>query len=178
MKIVPYKQTRYDSCLVVCFLMHLKILKGLDFSKNDEIKLLNKGLERFEKAYYPGIILEFVKRYKLKLNFIIENRYLYEELKPRLENEELALRSNLINPELIDGIVSKNRRLILYLDNFYLGDVIHSPHFVLLEKRIRNRFVIIDPWRGRRMYLIKERLEEGIMSLRNHLKFSPVLIEL
>lgn len=178
MRIPPYQQTTPLSCLPACLLMGLQIKTGFSFYPEDEQQLLFNGLLFNREIYHIGILEEFSKRFKKTLKVWVDNKYFSESLKKLPISNDLKIHFHKIDLDLILGNLSNKRLMILYLDLFYLRNNLHSPHFVVVEKLIKDRLVVLDPWKGKRFYLKSKVLMKAIDSLRNHLGFCPILVEI
>jgi hypothetical protein len=120
--------------------------------------------------------LNFVSnKYNKKFITYIENKYYFNDLKKQ-SNINIELVNSKIDLKLIDNFL-KEGILIVYLDCYYLYHILHAPHFVIAVKRIADKIEIIDPNDGKIKMIRVNELNKGIISLRNHLKYSPVLIK-
>lgn len=81
-----------------------------------------------------------------------------------------------IDLKLIDKLI-KISPIIVYVDSYYLWKVSHYPHFIIVIKNQKNGYKIFDPWDGKIKQISSFMLSKSIISLRNHLKFSPQLIQ-
>lgn len=151
-----------------CFLILIK----KKISLKAELKLLIGGFKRNRDTYSAGIIKEFVSKYNKKVKVYIHSKYFFKKLK-WLVGSNIQLEHNKISLELIDKLEFP---FILYIDDRILRRSAHWPHFVVVERKHKNRFVLIDPWDGKRKWLTEKKLMKAILSLKNHLKFCPLLI--
>lgn len=166
-----YKQKTCEGCLPVCLLT----LIGSKVIQKAELNLLVGGYKRVRESYALGIALEFVSSYKKKLIILISNREYHKKLSKLNKSQRVQLTFKEINLKLIN---TTNPPYILYLDNYVLARDIHYPHFVIVERRQNKKFVLIDPWDGKRRWLTESKLLKGVLSLKNYLKFCPLVIKL
>ncbi len=176
MRIIPYKQTTCESCLPACLLMWLSYIKGTSFKLEDEQELLFKGILFAREIYHIGILNEFSTKFNLPLKVWVGNKYFTKVLKNLPVNRKLEIEFQRINIPFIQKIIHKQKLFILHLDIYYLRHSVHAPHFVLVEKMIGDKIVIIDPWKGKRFYFTIERITKAIDSLRTYLVFCPILV--
>ncbi len=165
MKVI--KQTTYESCLASTLLM----LVGESWSRKKEIEIWKHG---WEFNYLIGQLNHAAKKYEKNLQVYIENRYYFEKLR-----KEKSQKVELVNARISMGLIRKlleNGSVVVYLDNYYLQKVVHAPHFVLAERRMDDIIEIADPYNGKRKKISGEIIKKAIIDLRNHLKYSPVLI--
>lgn len=178
MEVKPYRQSLTHSCLVTCFLMLLQGKNGLSFGEKEEQKLALQGSKRKYPFYVVGIPYEVVNEYKVSITVIADNRYFSRLLKDAFEKKkQLTVAHKPITLLLIEQLLRK-QPLICHIDNNMLGDYSHSSHFIVLEKTVSNFIQIIDPWTGKRRRVKKETLEAGVLSLKKHVKMSPLLFSL
>lgn len=167
--IKPLKQSTYETCLTCCLLM----LAGK--SRKDEIEIWKHG---WKFNYLIGQINFVSSKYNKKVTAYIENKYYFNELKNqggknvRLINSKINLK--LINKLLEEGSVG------VYCDAYYPfaahSGYVHAPHFIVCLSRDGDFMELADPWDGQiKKWPVKE-INKAIISLRNHLKYSPVLI--
>ena len=165
MKII--KQTTYETCLASVLLM----LISQSWSRNKEIEIWKHG---WEFNYLIGQLNYIAKRYKKSFEVYIENQYYFRELRKE-KNQGIELVNLKIGIKLIKKML-KTGSIIVHLDNYYLQKVVHAPHFVLAEKFNDSTIEIADPYDGQRKKISGKILNKAIINLRNHLKYSPVLI--
>lgn len=169
MDLKPYKQTTYETCLAACLLM----LTGERYNQKDEITIWKKG---WEFNYLIGQLNYFSKRYKKYLNVWIENKTYFRNLK-EVKNNRINLLNSKIDTKLIKSLLV-NGKVIIYLDNYFLQHITHYPHFVLgIGINKEDKIRIADPYDGKIKLVSMDVIRKGIISLRNHLKFSQVLIQ-
>ena len=165
MKII--KQTTYETCLASVLLM----LISESWSRNKEIEIWKHG---WEFNYLIGQLNYVAKKYKKNFVVYIENRYYFKKLQKE-KSGEIKLVNSKIDIRLIEKLF-KSGSVIVYLDNYYLRKIVHAPHFVLAEKCKDDTIEIADPYDGKRKKISGKIINKAIISLRNHLKYSPVLI--
>jgi len=165
-----FKQKTCEGCLPVCLL----VLAGQKITLESELDLIIGGLKKSRESYALGIIEKFTSKYKRRATIWIDNKFFLKiimagknsPIKPAHKRIDLNFLNSLATP------------FILYLDSNILGTYYHSPHFVIVEKRLGGKFQIVDPWIGKRRWIEPSRLERGITSLRGYLKFCPLVIKL
>lgn len=165
MKII--KQTTYETCLASVLLM----LIGESWNKSKEIEIWKHG---WEFNYLIGQLNYTAKKHKKSFVVYIENRYYFEKLRKE-KSREIKLVNAKIDIRLIKKLL-KSAPVIVYLDNYYLQKIVHAPHFVLAKKFRDDTIEIADPYDGKKKRIPGKILNKAIISLRNHLKYSPVLI--
>lgn len=164
-----FKQKTCEGCLPVCLLL----LINEKITLESELELLTEGFKRSRESYALGVVCEFSSKYRKKVTIFVDNKIFFRKL---LTNEPCI---QLICQKIDSKFLSELQvPFILYLDSNVTGTYEHSPHFVIIEKRIKDKFLIIDPWKGKRRRLGVEKIEKGVVSLRNHLKFCPLVIKL
>ncbi len=163
MKII--KQSTYESCLPCCLLM----LTGK--SNKDEIKIWKSG---WKFDYLIGQLNFVSAKYKRQFDVYVENKYYFNEFEA-VKNSNIKLINKKIDLKLLDSLL-KYGQVIIYLDNYYLQKIVHAPHFILALSSDSKHIKVADPFDGKLKQLPRDLLNKGIISLRNHLKFSPVLV--
>ena len=88
-----------------------------------------------------------------------------------------------VNLKTVDQLIEK-QPIIIYVDQFYLWKQsqglyykYHYPHFIVILCKNKSRYQIIDPNTGKKEYIGSKKLSKAIISLRNHLWFSPQIIQ-
>jgi len=137
----------------------------------DEIKIWKQGW-RFN--YLIGQLNYVARKYGKAIKAYIENQYYFNELQNQKE-DGVELVNKKITIALIDELLVKGN-VIIYIDNYYLQGILHAPHFVMALRRIEKIIEIVDPFDGKLKKIPADTIQKGIISLRNHLKYSPVLI--
>lgn len=163
MKVI--KQSTYETCLPCCLLM----MSGNN--KKDEIEIWKHGW-RFN--YLIGQLNYVSNKYNKNIKSYIENKYYFNQLQKQ-KNNKIELINKKIDLKLINDLLKKSK-VIVYVDCYYLYKILHAPHFVIVLKMDKNFIEIADPSDGKRKKIPVEILKKSIVSLRNHLKYSPVLI--
>lgn len=93
------------------------------------------------------------------------------------KSQRVELVSSKVDMRLIRKLLESGS-IIVYLDNYYLQKIVHAPHFVLVERYKDDTIEIADPYDGKRKNISSKIIQKAIISLRNHLKYSPVLIRM
>ncbi|HBE90922.1 MAG: hypothetical protein A3E37_00520 [Candidatus Andersenbacteria bacterium RIFCSPHIGHO2_12_FULL_46_9] len=159
------KQSTYETCLACCLLMMA------DKKEEDEIEIWKHG---WKFNYLIGQLNYVAREYEKEIGAYVENEYYFKELQKqrgkrvRLTNKKID--TNLISRLLQDG------KVIVYLDCYYLQKVVHAPHFVMAVKQEKEFIEIADPFDGKLKKINEGIISKAIDSLRNHLKYSPILI--
>jgi hypothetical protein len=142
-----------------------------DGARKDEIEIWRHG---WEFNYLIGQLNYVADKYRKKFEDYIENKYYFNQL--RKENTTGVIVINKKIDIKFLGKLLKNDKVIIYLDCYYLQKILHAPHFVLALRQDKNFIEIADPRDGKLKKIPFKIIKEGINSLRNHLKYSPVLI--
>jgi hypothetical protein len=172
----PYKQTICNGCLVASLLMVIKDKYNVSYSKKDEGLILIKGGDRSKYQFYvSGIPIEFYKKFKKKINLVVDNKYFTNVLLKEFNNKsKFNVYQSKITLELIKSLVEKGP-IVCHIDDNLLGDYSHASHFIVIEKVEGNRVQIVDPWYGKRRVISLKKLEEAIKSLKTHIKMCPLI---
>lgn len=172
MKMKTYKQTTSETCLASSLLL----LANIKPNQKKEMEILTYGL-KFTKWNFPIGQLDFIARkYRKNIVIYIENKRVFNFLRRLQISRRIKVVKADINLTLIKKLV-KNP-LIVYLDDYLLRRELHYPHFVVIWKLDKNKFVITDPWDGKIKRLAPPMLNKGVNLLRNTLKFSPEIIQI
>ena len=164
-----YKQTTYESCLAFCLLM----LLDKKPTRSEEINTWKRG---WKFNYLLGQLNYFSRKHKKHFNIWVENTYYFKELKKK-ECDRINLINQKIDIRLIKSLLN-DEKLIIYLDGYYMHYTVHYAHFILGMKIDKeNKIETIDPYAGKAEVVPFGQIKKGIISLRNHLKFSPILIQ-
>ena len=165
MKII--KQSTYETCLASDLLM----LIDESWSRSKEIEIWKHG---WGFNYLIGQLNYVAKKYKKNFVVYIESQYYFRELR-REKSQGIELVNSKIDMRLIKKLL-KSGFVIVYLDNYYLQKIVHAPHFVLAERYKDDTIEIANPYDGKRKKISSEIIQKAIISLRNHLRYSPVLV--
>lgn len=177
MRIIPYKQTTCESCLSACLLMCIQGFYATKIREEEDRQLLFEGLMFNRQTYHIGIINEFIKRFKIPITVFVNNKYYTKKLQSLSVEKKLKIEHKKIDIELIMDFLNKGKLFIISLDIFYLKNSFHYPHFVVIEKKINEKVVLIDPWKGKRFLLRFNILQDAIGSLKNYLGICPIIIQ-
>jgi len=165
MKVI--KQSTYETCLASCLLMIT------DGPRKDEIEIWKHG---WKFNYLIGQLNCVASKYGKKLEAYVENKYYFNQLQKQ-KRKGVEIINKKIDTKLI-GELLKDGKVIVYLDIYYLQNILHAPHFVLALEKDKDFMKIADPSSGKIKKISIGILQEGIDGLRNHLKYSPVLVTL
>jgi len=163
MKII--KQTTYETCLPCCLLMIT------EENKKDEIEIWKHG---WYFNYLIGQLNYIADKYGKKIEAYIENEYYFNELQSQ-KNKDIKLTNKKIDIDFLCELLGDNK-VIIYIDCYYFQKILHAPHFVVATRKVENDIEVADPADGKIKMVPIKIIEEAIESLRNHLKYSPVLV--
>jgi uncharacterized protein YvpB len=104
----------------------------------------------------------------------VENKYYFDQLQKQ-KKSSVRLVNKKIDITLISKLLEKSA-VTIYLDNYFLQKILYAPHFVIAIGQDKNIIEIIDPFDGKIKKISVTTINNGISGLRNHLKYSPVLI--
>ncbi len=164
MKVI--KQSTYETCLSCCLLM----MSGRD--NKDEVEIWKRG---WKFNYLIGQLNYVASKYDRQIKAYIENKYYFNQLQKQ-KSSGIKLLNKKIDTKLLSKLLEKDK-VILYLDNYYLQGILHAPHFVVAIKQMDNRLEVADPYDGKIKMIPIKVISKAIVSLRNHLKYSLVLIQ-
>mgnify|MGYP001575767460 CR=1 FL=1 len=178
-----YKQKHPETCLAKCLLILLDKQKKIKTANNKELEILNFSLKYDRENIARGHLEKVVKDFKVKIEWYVDTKIFYDFIKKRQVSKEVRLHLQKINLKLIDELLQNP--LVLYIDQFYLWKKemglyykYHYPHFILLLSKKNNKYEIIDPNTGKNIWIDQKILSKAIIGLRNHLWFSPQLIQI
>ena len=143
----------------------------------DEEEILILGGKRKHPFYLVGISVEINKRFKKKISVIADNKFFAGVLEKSFANKNFDVKQHKITTDYIKALVEKTP-VICHIDDNLLGDYSHASHFIVIEKATAKRFLIIDPWHGKRKWISERTLSDAISSLKDHLKMCPLLFYL
>lgn len=168
-----FVQTYHHSCLATVLLM----IAGYKDQKLEKVIYI-EGEKRDYGFYLNGMLTSFVKHTDKSLNVFVDNKFLTKKLTNNLKS--LSSKIKVIHQPISTKIVSKivrEKPLVLYIDNQFLGDYSHTPHFVVANKiRDDKRFEVFNTVDGRKRYMTDNVLNDAILSLKKHIKMCPVII--
>ncbi len=142
-------------------------------NKKDEIEIWKHG---WKFNYLIGQLNYVSKKYDKNFEAYIENKYYFEQLLKQ-KSDNVDLKNKKIDVNLIKEVI-RNNKVIVYLDGYYPYEPgnVHAPHFWVVL-RVDNKFVeVADPWFGKEIKIPIDIFKKAINSLRNHLKYSPVIV--
>lgn len=163
MKII--KQSTYETCLPCCLLM----MTGQ--GNKDEIEIWKHG---WKFNYLIGQLNYVADRFSKKIEAYIENKYYFNQLLKQ-NNKNVKLVNQKIDSKLLSDLLEKGK-VIVYIDCYYLQKILHAPHFVVALRQTESFIEIADPADGKIKMIPTRVISQAIVSLRNHLKYSPVLV--
>ena len=162
-----FKQSTYETCLTCCLLM------VAEKDKKDEIEIWKHD---WKFNYLIGQLNYIASRYNKKIEAYIENKYYFNQLLKQKVNG-IKLLNKRINTQSLSEFLKKDK-VIVYLDNYYLQKILHAPHFIVAIRQNKDVIEIADPFDGKIKKIPIQIVNKAISSLRNHLKYSPVLIKI
>ena len=162
------KQSTYETCLACCLLM------VVDGKRKDEIEIWKHGWEIGQ--YLIGQLNYVANKYGKSVEAYIENKYYFNQLENQKE-KKVKLINKKIDTKLL-GKLLENGPVILYSDRYNPDGAgyVHAPHFTLALEQKDKSFKIADPFDGKLKEISAKDVRKRIGSLRNHLKYSPVLV--
>ncbi len=170
--IQEYEQSTFETCLAVALLN----LVGVNISYEREREAIDYALD-FSKENFTIGHLDFVaEKTNTELDFYVDNKQFFNFIKKVKFSNKINLVQEKINLRLINRLI-KISPAIVYIDSYYLWRISHYPHFIIVIKKVKNSYKIFDPWDGQIKYIDASVLSKAIISLRNHLKFCPQLIQ-
>lgn len=159
------KQSTYETCLACCLVM----MAGN--TREDEIEIWKHG---WKFNYLIGQLNYVASVYEKEIEAYVENEYYFNKLQKQ-KGKRVRLTNKKIDTNLISRLL-QNGKVIVYLDCYYLQKVVHAPYFVMAAKQEKEFIEIADPFDGKLKKINEGIISKAIGSLRNHLKYSPVLI--
>lgn len=163
----PYKQTIYETCLAVCMLQLLNIKPTSEM----EVEIWKNG---WKFNFLEGQLNFVTKKWDQKVDLIIENKDYAQHLQ-RLVNQNIRVFHRKFTNSFLDKIIQRSPAVI-YVDNYYLTNLIHYPHFIFIFQQTRKYFKVADSWNGTIKNLSKNKIYKAVQGLRKQFKFSPVVI--
>lgn len=167
---MDYKQQSNQGCLVV----DLMYLFGIEPTRQKEQDILSDGLFRLRENYTLGCLLAFLDRYEDKsVTIYVDNNYYLEVLRKWVDHPRIQMIHKSNDKKLLNSL---NEPYIVYVDNHVTDGWIHLPHFMLVTSSTEKFYNVFDPWEGKTIKLSKNKLVDGIESLRTHVKVCPFVI--
>lgn len=171
----PYKQAFLHGCLAADFLMLCKNKYGIDFTQNDERDLLIRGDDRTYKFYVVGIPKEFFNKYRKKVNIMVDNKYFTNVLIKELNDKDnFNIYHNKVSIKSIIKLLKSNK-IICHVDDNLFGDYSHASHFVIIERAVKGKLIIVDPWSGKKSRVAYKKVGDSILNLKKHIKMCPII---
>lgn len=146
-------------------------------TKTVEEEISLKGSNRKHLFDVTGIPIEVSKKFDKKITTFVDNQFFTKVLEKEFKKTKVSAKHEKITIKLIRKLTGKNP-IILHVDDHYLGDYSHVSHFVIVEKSKNNRFLIVDPWYGRKKWINQQTIENAIQSLKKHIKMCPLIYTL
>jgi ABC-type bacteriocin/lantibiotic exporter with double-glycine peptidase domain len=170
-EVKPYKQVLSHGCLAACFLM---IINPKNKEREEE-KLLLKAMNRKYKFYVSGVPVEISKKYGKSIAVSVDNKYFTNVLKKEFKGTKVSPTHKKVSLTFIKELL-KEAPVVCHIDDHFLGDYSHASHFIVIERDTGKKFVIVDPWQGKRLLISHKTLQDSIKSLKTHIKMCPLLL--
>lgn len=161
------RQSTYETCLACCLLMMV------GKTKKDEIEIWRHG---WKFNYLIGQLNYVASKYGKKFKVYVENKHYFNQLQKQ-KSKSVKLVNKKIDARLLSELL-KDSKVIIYLDNYYLQKIIHTPHFILAIGKSKEKIELADPYDGKLKKMPTKTIIRAIISLRNYLRYSPPLIRL
>jgi hypothetical protein len=178
-----YQQKHPETCLAKCLMILLENKQGKRIPDQYEMDLLNYSFKHERENIARGHLEKVIKDFKVLFEWYIDSKIFFDFIKEKVLSKKIRLTNEKVDLKLIDSIL--DRPLIVYLDRFPLWEKSHGlyyryhyPHFVIVNRKNRDNYEIIDPDDGKIKIISKKTLSKAIISLRNHLYISPHLIKI
>jgi hypothetical protein len=159
------EQTTYETCLACCLLT----LTTAHYTAAEEHACLHHSLQASKLDFVGGHISYFphqettTRIVEWKQSWMLEGSW--------------KTKTQRITQPVIDTLV-KEGPFILYIDTYCLAKYVHAPHFIIvLAKSSQWTYTILDPWDGKEKVVLAENLLYGVALLRDHLRFTPQIIQ-
>lgn len=167
---MDYKQQSNQGCLVV----DLLYLFGIEPTRQKEYEILSDGLFTLRANYTLGCVQAFLDRYKDKsVTIYVDNKYYLGVLQQWVTHPRITMVYQKNDHTLLNSLEPP---FIAYIDNNVTNGSTHLPHFVLVVGGTPKFYHVFDPWDGKVVKLSKQKLLNGIDSLRSHVKVCPFVI--
>ena len=183
MKIQRYKQKIPEGCLARSLLILLEKSNNIKINDKLELDLFNFALHFSRENFIMGHLEKFSKKFNQKVKWIVDTQVYYDFTKKLKLSKKINLEKQKINLETIDKLLPKP--LIVYIDQFYLWNKkqnlyykYHYPHFIVILKKQKKGYIILDPNDGEEKLISSKLLSQSVSELRNKLWFSPQIIQL
>ncbi|MFH1235116.1 MAG: hypothetical protein V1493_05900 [Candidatus Diapherotrites archaeon] len=178
-----YRQKHFETCLAKCLMILAEREKGIRLTDKYELEMLVFAMDYDRENFVVGHLAKACKDFGLKLDWIAGSKILFDFAKKRKMPKAVSFSCHKIDLKFIDSAL--DRPAIVFLDQFQLWQKsmglyhkCHWPHFVVVEKKTRGSYEIIDPSTGKKREISKKLLSKAISSLRNHLWLSPQIIRI
>jgi hypothetical protein len=151
-------------------------LSGIKISQKKELEILNHALKFTKYDFAIGHLDYIARRYGKKINLYHDNYILYKIINRTKFSKKINVEVQKIDLKFIDNVIKKGPAIV-YLDSYYLWNIVHFPHFIIVLEKIGNRYRIFEPWDGKIKKISSKMVSKAIISLRNHLRFCPQVIQ-
>lgn len=179
-----YRQKHAETCLAKCLMILVEKYRGIKIPDSKELDMLFYSLKYERENIARGHLEKITKDYELEVKWYVDSKIFTDFVKKTALSRKIHLINKKIDLKLIDKLLP-DQPLILYLDRFYLWEKgselyykYHYPHFVIVTKKLEDKYEIIDPDDGKVKKVPAKILSKTIIGLRNHLWISPQIIQL
>lgn len=172
-----YKQSHPETCLAKCLLI---LTKNSQETSEQEVSLLVSSLKYDRENIARGHLEKMVLDYPVNIIWYVGSKVFYNFTKKQGLNNKIKFEEKNIDLKTINKL---SKPFIIYLDRFYLWKKnqnkyyrYHWPHFVIIEKKVKTGYKIIDPDDGKRKIIKSATLTKSIKELKRRLWLSPMVI--
>lgn len=167
---MDYKQQSNQGCLVV----DLMYLFDIEPTRDKEQEILSDGLFRLRENYTLGCLQAFLDRYPDKaVTLYVDDNFYLDILNGWVRHSRITMVHRKNDEKLLNSL---DAPFIVYVDNNITDGWTHLPHFMMVTGVTEKFYDVFDPWVGKTNRMSKEKLLNGIQSLRNHIKLCPFVI--
>ena len=179
---MQYQQKHPETCLAKCLMILIEKLKNKKIDDSYELDLLIFSLKYERENIARGHLEKVVNDFGVKINWVVDSKIFFDFVKKMHLPEEISLVNEKIDLVLLDKLLENP--LIVYTDKFSFwkeGDDLyykyHYPHFVIVTRKVEDKYEIIDPDDGTIKLIDSKTLIKSIISLKNYLWISPQIIQ-
>lgn len=172
------KQNTPFGCFMSCFGMVKSCFESdYEFTEEDEFRLLKESFSFDRECYEPYLIDKLKQDFSVEV--VVESDYLHWKYRNLSENlkSNIAPEHRILSLEDYKSAVQEGLAIVL-LDKWHLDMYTHFAHWVVISNYQDGSFTINDSWTGRQTEMPEERFMESIKSLKERLRYSPILIEI
>lgn len=170
-----YKQISCEGCLPACLLLLRQGRYGTAFSSKDELKILYAAMKIGIRNYSFAVAKAFSEYAQIETRLYVDNKYFSEKYPLIRDGRFIKIICKKVNAGLLKDLLQEHKAVAVYMDSYFLHKECHYPHWVVLE-RLGRKAIIIDPWEGKKKFLKPEKVIDAIFSLKNYLRFCPLVL--